>query len=152
MNQKKKATLKLAQIINLEAEIGGLKNQQTSESILKGLLSHKMPMITKFKLKMLLNSLSTIKKTNDELRIELMKECGDQAEDGSILIPMYVDAEAEVKEINPKYTEFADKYEELLAKEIEFEFEEINMEELKDLETEEQYPAFMDLLILVMDK
>lgn len=152
MNQKKKATLKLSQIMSLEAEIGGLQNQQTGESILKGLLSHKMPMIAKFKLKMLLNSLSTIKKANDELREELIKEYGTEGENGSISIPMYVDAEAEVKEFNPKYIEFANKMDELLAKEIEFEFEEVTMDELKDLETEESYPTFMDLLILVMEK
>ena len=109
-------------------------------------------MIAKFKLKMLLNSLSTIKKANDELREELIKEYGTEGENGSISIPMYVDAEAEVKEPNPKYVEFANKMEELLAKEIEFEFEEITMDELKELETEESHPTFMDLLILVMDK
>ena len=35
----------------------------------------------------------------------------------------------------------------LLAKEIEVEFEEITLEDLKDLEIEESYPTFMDILI-----
>jgi hypothetical protein len=147
MNQKKKITLKLAQIMSLEAEIGGLQNQQTGESTFKGLLSHKMPMPTKFKLKMLLNALSAIKKANDELREELIKEFGVQAENGSISISMFVDADAEVKEYNPNYIEFAKKMEELLDKEIEIEFEEITLEDVKSLETEESYPTFMDLLI-----
>jgi len=150
MNQKKKVTLKLSQIMSLEAEIGGLQNQQTGENILKGLLSHKMPMPTKFKFKMLLNALSAIKKANDELREELIKEFGVQAENGSISISMFVDADAEVKEYNPNYIEFAKKMEELLDKEIEIEFEEITLEDVKILETEESYPTFMDLLIKIV--
>jgi len=146
MNQKKKVTLKLAQIMSLEAEIGGLQNQQTQEVILKGLLSHKMPMPTKFKFKMLLNALSAIKKANDELREELLKEYGTQV-DGGYSLSMYVDDKAEVKEYNPNYIEFVKKMDGLLAKETEVEFEEIVLEDLKDLETEESYPTFMDLLI-----
>jgi len=147
MNQKKKITLTLSKIMSLEAEIGGLQNQQTQEIVLKGLLSQKLQLVTKFKLKMLLNAISVIKKANDEIREELIKEYGDKAEDGSISIPMYVDAKAEAKEFNPKYIDFANKMEELLAKDIEIEFENITLEDLKDLEIEESYPTFMDLLI-----
>jgi DUF1009 family protein len=147
MSQKKKVTLKLAEIMSLEAEIGGLQNQQTQEIVLKGLLNHKLQLVTKFKLKMLLNAISVIKKANDELRDELLKEYGTEQENGMVSIPMYVDADAEQKEYNPIYIEFVKKMDILLAKEIEVEFEEITLEDLKDLEIEESYPTFMDILI-----
>jgi DUF1009 family protein len=147
MSQKKKVTLKLAEIMSLEAEIGGLQNQQTQEVVLKGLLNHKLQLVTKFKLKMLLNAISVIKKANDELRDELLKEYGTEQENGMVSIPMYVDADAEQKEYNPIYIEFVKKMDILLAKEIEVEFEEITLEDLKDLEIEESYPTFMDILI-----
>jgi DUF1009 family protein len=147
MTKKKKLTLKLAEIMSLEAEIGGLQNQQTQEVVLKGLLNYKLQLVTKFKLKMLLNTISVIKKTNDELRDELLKEYGTEQENGMISIPMYVDANAEKKEYNPTYIEFVKKMDILLAKEIEVEFEEITLEDLKDLEIEESYPTFMDILI-----
>jgi hypothetical protein len=146
MNQKKKITQKLSQILSLEVEIGGLKNQQTGESTFKGLLSHKMPMPTKFKLKMLLNTISEIKKVNDEIREELIKEYGTEA-NGGISISMYVDENAEVKEYNPNYIEFVKKMEELLAKDIEIEFEEILIDEFSEFSEEDVYPAFLDLLI-----
>lgn len=146
MKQKKKITLKLAEILSLEVEIGGLKNQQTGESTFKGLLSHKMPMPTKFKLKMLLNTILGIKKVNDEIREELIKEYGTEA-NGGISISMYVDENAEVKEYNPNYIEFVKKMEELLAKEIEIEFEEIAIDEFKEFNEEDVYPAFLDMLI-----
>lgn len=147
MSQKKKVTLKLAEIMSLEAEIGGLQNQQTQEVVLKGLLNHKLQLVTKFKLKMLLNAISVIKKANDELRDELLKEYGTEQENGMVSIPMYVDANAEQKEYSPIYIEFVKKMDILLAKEIEIEFEEITLEDLKDLQIEESYPTFMDMLI-----
>ena len=146
MKQKKKITLNLAKILSLEVEIGGLKNQQTGETVLKGLLSHKIPMPTKFKLKILHNTILNIKKANDEIREELIKEYGTEV-NGGISIAMFVDAEAEVKEYNPNYIEFAKKMEELLAKEIEIEFEEIVIDEFKEINEEDVYPTFWDLLI-----
>ena len=146
MNQKKKITLTLSQILSLEQEIGGLKNQQTGESIFKGLLSHKMPMPTKFKLKMLLNAISSIKQANDEIREELIKEYGTEV-NGVISVFMYVDEKAQVKEYTPNYIEFVKKIEELLAKQIEIEFEQILIDEFKDFNEEDTYPTFLDLLI-----
>ena len=146
MNQKKKITLTLSQILSLEQEIGGLKNQHTGEFILKGLLSHKMPMPTKFKLKMLLNAISSIKQANDEIREELIKEYGTEV-NGVISVFMYVDEKAQVKEYTPNYIEFVKKIEELLAKQIEIEFEQILIDEFKDFNEEDIYPTFLDLLI-----
>ncbi len=79
--------------------------------------------------------------------LNILKEYGTEQENGMISIPMYVDANAEKKEYNPTYIEFVKKMDILLAKEIEVEFEEITLEDLKDLEIEESYPTFMDILI-----
>jgi hypothetical protein len=120
----KTQSLKLFELLNLEAELSGATNPQTGEKILEGLLNQKLPVVTKYHLNILLSNLSAEKKTIDSLRDELIKKHGKEDENGNIGISMVIetgelnDKGEPIKDINPAYIEFNDEYGELLNQEI----------------------------------
>lgn len=132
----------------LASEIGGLVNQQEQKVVFKGLISQKLLMMTKFKLKMLLNKLMVIKKTYDDFSDELIKEIGTQREDGVFVInPKIKDLEDENKEIdNPAMKSYIEAMEEVGKKLEKISIEPFSLDEFKDVEIEENYPEFLDLL------
>jgi hypothetical protein len=149
----KNQSLKLFELLNLEAELAGATNNQTGEKIIEGLLNQKLPVVTKYHLNILLSNLSAEKKTIDALRDELIKKYGKEDENGNIGISMVIetgevnDKGEPIKDINPAYIEFNDEYGELLNQEREIQIPQIKLSDLDKIETKDNYVLIFKHLI-----
>jgi hypothetical protein len=141
MNKKK---LTLGEIINLEAEINGVINQQTGQVVLKGLLTENIKLIIKYRLTKLAELLLSDKKTVDEMRNDLIRKYGEENSTGEIQIETHLDKEK--TQINPKFTQFANEYNTLLTEQKEIEFPDITLEDIKDIKGEGYYGVFLKLI------
>jgi hypothetical protein len=84
--------LKLADVLNLEAEINGFTNPQTNEKIINGLLNEKLSLVAKYWLNDLSKKANEIKVDVDKLRDELIKKYGEDDGTGNVGIVYSVDA------------------------------------------------------------
>ena len=141
MNKKK---LSLGEIINLEAEINGVSNQQTGEVLLKGLLAENINLVIKYRLTKLAESLASDKKTLDGMRGELVQKYGESDGKGNISVEPHLDKAK--TQINPKFEEFAKEYNALLAEQKEIDFPTITLEDIKDVKSEGFYGTFLKLI------
>lgn len=150
-----KISLKLFEFLNLEAEVNGLINQQTGETISKGLLGEKLNMITKYWITDLNKKLTEQKESINKLRDELIQKYGDQDEQGgyqlspSITKEDGVDEEGNPKvtnEMNPNFFEFQKEYNDLLNQERDLEYKPFNIEDFAHVETEGNYQTFFKLI------
>ena len=139
----RKTKLTLGEIIALESEISGLTNQQTGEVALKGLLSENINLVIKYRLSKLVDSISTDKKILDGLRDDLIKKYGEE-KDGAIFVSPFLDEAKTVQ--NPKFVQFAQEYNTLLAEQKEIEHPVITLEDIKDVKSEGRYDVFLKLL------
>jgi hypothetical protein len=139
---KKKLTL--GEIIALEAEINGLTNQQTGEVFLKGLLSENINLVIKYRLTKLAESLVSDKKTLDALRDELIRKYGEEDGKGGISVETHLDKAK--TQINPKFAEFSNEYNTLLAEQKDIDFPTITLEDIKDVKGEGFYGVFLKLI------
>jgi len=149
----KNQSLKLFELLNLEAELAGAANNQTGEKIIEGLLNQKLPVITKYYLNALVESLAAEKKVIDSLRDELIKKHGTEDANGNVGISMVIETEKvddkgePVKDINPAYIAFNDEYGELLNQEKEIKLPEIKLSDLDKIETKDNYVLVFKYLI-----
>lgn len=153
-----KITLSLEEVYTLDVEIGGAKNPQTGEQEFKGLLNQELSLVTKFKLSDTKDRISSHKKNVDSLREELIKTLGEEdKESGQVSLPMTtnkVDAKGKlvkdddgklIKELNPNFIEFNEKFNELLKETVELELPDFKIQEF-DIKTSEKYDVFFKLL------
>jgi len=149
----KTQSFKLFELLQLEAELSGVVNQQTGERALEGLLSQKLSLTTKYWLNGLVETLLAEKKTIDSLRDELIKKHGEADADGNIGIAMYIptgDTDSEgnpITQPNPKYFEFSNEYNTLLNESKEIKVPQIKLSELEKIETEENYALVLKYLV-----
>jgi len=157
-----KITLKLFEFYNLDAELNGLVNQATGETIAAGLLREKLPLVTKYWLTELGKKVATEKTAIEELKNDLIKKYGREDDKGKIFIPMLIDdlnadgnpikdtdaEENEVvrKKLNPDYQQFEKEFNELLQTEKELEYKPILLSDLEKVETEENYVTLFKLV------
>ena len=145
-----KISLKLHEILTLEAELNGAKNQQTGEVTLKGLANQKLGIVTKYHINELSKKVQTEKESIDKLREELIKKLGTE-EDGQIFIKMYdevKDEEGNVvsRSLTENFVEFNTEYDKLLNEEKELEYRPFELSELAPIETEANYDVFFKLI------
>jgi len=149
----KNQSLKLFELLNLEAELAGATNNQTGEKIIEGLLNQKLPVITKYYLNNLVDTLGREKKVIDSLRDELIKKHGTEDKDGNVGISMVIETEKvddkgePIKDINPSYIAFNDEYGELLNQEKEIKLPQIKLDNLDRIETKDNYVLVFKYLI-----
>lgn len=150
-----KISLKLFEFLNLEAEINGLINQQTGETISKGLLGEKLNMITKYWITDLNKRLTSEKESINKLRDELIMKYGSTDEQGGYQLSPSIKKEDGVDEDgNPKYKtepnpdffEFQKEYNDLLNQERELEYKPFKIEDFAQVETEGNYQTFFQLI------
>jgi hypothetical protein len=153
-----KITLSLEEIYTLDVEIGGAKNPQTGEQEFTGLLNQELSLVTKFKLSDTKDRIGSHKKNVDTLREELIKKLGkEDKESGQINLPMVInklDAKGKlvkdeegklIKEMNPNFIEFNNKFNELLSETVEVDLPDFKIQEF-DIKTSEKYDVFFKLL------
>lgn len=145
-------TLQLGQILQLEAEVNGVLNQQTGEVVSKGLLKEVLKFKTKYWLMQLSDNLTDEKKRIEAVRDQLVKELGETGEDGSMFLNMYTnevtdeDGKVVSREINPKFLEFQEKFNELLTETKEITHGKFLLEDFEDVESADVYPVFFKLI------
>jgi uncharacterized membrane protein YheB (UPF0754 family) len=136
-------TLKLNEILTLEAELNGFTNPQTGEKVLEGFLKEKLNLATKYRLTKLSEELKKEKSILDGLRDELIKEYGTE-EDGQTTIKMFEDKKQ--TKINPKFVEFQSKYTELLDEEKVIDYTPLTISDLDKIESNENYSILFKLI------
>jgi hypothetical protein len=143
--------LQLGEILQLEAEVNGLLNSQTREIISKGLLKEILKFKTKYWLVQLSENLASEKSTLDKFREDLIMEIGEEKE-GEFQIPIYIneikDEQDNIisREVNPKFLEFQEKYNELLKETKEISHGKFLLEDFDSVESAEVYPIFFKLI------
>jgi hypothetical protein len=145
-----KISLKLHEILTLEAELNGAKNQQTGEVTLKGLANQKLGIVTKYHINELSKKVLTEKESIDKLREELIKKLGTE-EDGQVFIKMYdevLDEEGNIvsRSLTENFLEFNKEYDTLLNEVKELEYRPFELSELAPIETEANYDVFFKLI------
>jgi len=147
-----KVTLKLQEFYSLEGELNGLINNQTGETVAKGLLGEKIRLTTKYWLHDLLKKVSTEKESVEKLREELIKKYGVE-KDGAVSIPVYInevidDDTKEIisREINPSFVLFQNDFNSLLQEERELEYHPFKLAEFENVETNGVYVTFFKLI------
>jgi hypothetical protein len=145
-------TLQLGQILQLEAEVNGVMNQQTGEVMFKGLMKEVLKFKTKYWLMQLAEDLVEEKKKLDTVRETLIKELGEEDETGSISLAMFVnevtdeDGKLVSREVNPKFLEFQEKFNELLSETKEIKHGKFLLEDFELVESADVYPVFFKLI------
>jgi hypothetical protein len=145
-----KISLKLHEILTLDAELNGAKNQQTGEVTIKGLANEKLSLVVKYHMNELSKKVASEKQSVETLREELIKKLGTE-EDGQVFIKMYdelKDEEGNVvsRSLSENFIEFNKEYETLLSEIKELEYRPFELSELASIETEENYEIFFKLI------
>ncbi len=136
-------TLKLHEILTLEAELNGFVNPQTGEKVLEGFLKERLNLATKYRLTKLSEELKKEKAILDGLRDELIKEYGEE-KNGQISIETFEDKEK--GKINPKFIEFQSKYTELLDEDKSVDYTPLSISDLDKVESNENYSILFKLI------
>lgn len=126
-----------------------LLNQELNSE--KGLLSEKLPMVLKYHLTKIATVAAEEQSSLDKLRDETIKSLGTEKEDGSFMIPQFIDQKANPplkaqKVINPVYLDFVKEMETLVNTEREVVYEEMTIEDFKDVSSEGNYITLFKLL------
>ena len=145
-----KISLKLHEFLTLEAELFGVKNQQTGEVTSKGLLNEKLSLVSKFWLNELGKKVASEKESVEKLREELIKKLGTE-EEGQVFIKMYDEVKDEEgntvsRSLTSNFIEFNQEYEKLLSEEKELEYRPFELSELANVETEGNLNVFFKLV------
>jgi hypothetical protein len=145
-------TLQLGQILQLETEVNGVVNTQTGEVVSKGLMKEVLKFKTKYWLMQLSDDLAEEKKKIEAVRDQLVKELGEEDETGAISLPVYInevqdeDGKIVSREVNPKFLDFQEKFNELLVETKELSHGKFLLEDFESVESAEVYPVFFKLI------
>jgi len=145
-----KISLKLHEILTLDAELNGAKNQQTGEVTIKGLANEKLSLVVKYHMNELSKKVAVEKQSVETLREELIKKLGTE-EDGQVFIKMYDEVKDEEgnivsRSLTENFLEFNKEYDTLLNEVKELEYRPFELSELASVETEENYDIFFKLI------
>lgn len=132
--RKKKEQLVISKYYQKYMKVKLLDIMLTKDA-LQNLLNTKLPIKTSYKLNKLAIALNVEYEAYEKQRVELVKEYGEEKEDGSVAIPPD----------SPKMKEFLEKIAELQNIEVSLDFEKLKVEELGDIEIE---PTNLPLWIL----
>lgn len=144
MAETTKIKFNVAEILTLDTELTG------SEKF-PGLLSQKLSLVTKYHLTKVAKITGEEKETFEKMRLDLIKELGEESEDGKVSIPEIEtikgeNGEPDTVQLHPSYIKFREQLETLFVQEKELDQPNIKIEDLASLETEGNYPAFFKLL------
>ena len=92
------------------------------------------------------------KKKIEAVRDQLVKELGEEDETGAISLPVFInevqdeDGKVVSREVNPKFLDFQEKFNELLAETKELSHGKFLLEDFELVESAEVYPVFFKLI------
>lgn len=129
-----KISLKLIEFYQLDIELNGVTNDQ-GKVLAKGILSENLPLVAKYWLTQLANTVNTEKVSIEKIKEEMIKTLGKTQEDGSIVL------EREINGIsNPNFITFSIGWNQLLLQEKEIEYRPIKLEDLETVHSSNNYP------------
>lgn len=149
---EKTTTLELGEILQLESEINGYVNQQTGEKVYEGFLKQNLPILLKYELTELGETLTADRKRVEGLRDELIQKLGEKNDDGSIVVRMFDETKDEngnvtSRKFTDNYLEFEKQYSELLSTKKEITHPEITKDDLKKAgDTKDDYKVLFKLI------
>jgi hypothetical protein len=138
----KKAKLKLYEIINLDIELNGYINPENGDVRVEGLLNQKIPYQTKFNLKSSAKALKIEKDEIDAVQNELIARYGDTDTHGNVGLNRFLEEvdEKGYNKLNPNFVEYQQEWNKFVTEnEREIEFYELTLEDLKDVNTKDNY-------------
>jgi len=138
-----KITLPLAELTVLEAELNGFTHPETGEVLVKGFINEKINLVSKYTLSNLSEFLTKEKKKLEDVRNDLINKHGEE-KDGNISIETFLDDEK--TQINPKFIEFQNEYNELLSLDKEVSYSPIPVSELDKIDSEANYKLIFKLV------
>jgi hypothetical protein len=147
----KKIKLSLLEVYGLNVELKGFTNPSTGEKLEKGLLDEKLPIIIKYKLSDLSDKIDMEIIKINKFKEDLIKTLGTVDENGNIGINFKInetykeDGSLDKWDVNPAYNEYQKQFNELLQQEVEFDFNELIVEDF-NIETE-VYPKILFKII-----
>jgi hypothetical protein len=124
-------------------------NQELSSE--KGLLLERLPIVLKYHLTKVAKLAAVEQDAVNSQREELIKNLGEAADDGSFSIPQFISTPgtkkgAANKVVNPGYTKFVEDMEALLGTISDVEYEEISLDDMKNLESSGNYPILFKMI------
>ena len=147
----KTVTLSLGKALDLDAELNGVKNQQTGEQLVEGLLFQELPLVIKYHLEKVVKQTAEQKTLVDKLREDLIKKHGTQ--DGeNFSIPLYTnevkdeDGKLISADVNPSYVKFNDEFVKLLEQSVDIKIKEFTIEDFKDIKSKDYPKVLLSLL------
>ena len=138
-----KITMPLADLTVLEAELNGFSHPETGEVLVKGFINEKINLGVKYRLSDLSDFLLNEKKKLEGIRNDLIKKYGEE-KNGNIGIETFLD-EAKTQ-VNPKFIEFQNEYNELLSLDKEVSYFPIPVSELDKIDSEANYKLIFKLV------
>ena len=142
--------IKLFEFYNLDVDLNGRVNQQTGQKIATGILDEKVSLVAKYWLTQLANTVKAEVALLDAQRDELIKKYGTEDGDGGVsLAPSIVEKDesgVEIRKPNPKFLEFNQEFNELLAQEKEVSYAAIKLADLANIESENNYATLFKFI------
>lgn len=129
--------LKLSEVLRLEMEINGATNNSTGETIFHGFIKQNLGILLKYELKELCDFLVNERKKIDSLREGLIEKYGEKNDENGWVVRMFDEKYDENNEsiverkFSENYLKFEEEYLKLLEKEVDVNYPEITLEELK---------------------
>lgn len=142
----KTVKLTLNELLILDRELNGLLDPKSGSIIIRGVLSHKMGIIAKYRLSKIAKIVNDEKELHSNVRNELLKIYADEPENQFLQVSPKIKNEEGEEIENPKYIEFVKELEKLGSETKEIEFPEINIEDL-NFETDEYYNVFFEKIL-----
>lgn len=137
--------IKLYEIFSLSAELSGTKKPDGSVET-TGILGLKLPVVLKYWLTELSETVEAEKKKLLTQRDDLIKALGQEKEDGSFSLETFEPlaegaAEGTERTLNPKFTEFTEKYNALLQEEKELKYSPVKLSLFERVESDLNFPT-----------
>lgn len=128
-----KITLKLIEFYQLDIELNGLAND--GKVLVKGLLNENLPLVAKYWLNQLANTVNSEKVNIDKIKEEMIKKLGVENPDGSISIDREIDGLT-----NPAFEAFNLQWNQLMLQEKEIQYRPVKLEDLETVYSVNNYP------------
>ena len=153
----KTVTLKLSEVLNLEAELAGIANQQTGEQLVQGLLGLELDFVLKYHLTKIHTQVLEEKKQVEKFREELIKKFGEEDKDGNFSVPYVINIVKDDKgnavsaDPNPKFEEFSKEFEKFLQETTEIKVKELSVEDFVGIKLKTAPAVLFSLLEDIQD-